>query len=148
MAGITPADHHALTLAIRWLHVAAMAVAFGGAFLVAWLSWRARDSVIETAVRYEQVFWAAAGVLVMTGIGNLGAFGASLLEPSTGWGTTLIAKLWLVAALIVVSLPRSLAVVLTASEARTRPVDLRRVYTLTTSMFAAIVALAIVLANA
>jgi hypothetical protein len=137
-----------LTLAIRWLHVAAMAVAFGGSFLVAWLSWRAADHVIETAVRYEQVFWAAAGVLVMTGLGNLGAFGVSLLEPSTSWGTTLIVKLWLVAALIVVSLPRSLAVLVLASQARTRPVDLRPVYTVTTSIFAAIVALAIVLANA
>lgn len=125
-----------------------MAVAFGGAFLVTWLSWRTRDVVIETALRYEQVFWAAAGVLVMTGIGNLGAFGASLLEPSTSWGTTLIAKLWLVAALILVSLPRSLAVVLIASRAGTGPVDLRPVYTVTTSIFAAIVALAIVLANA
>ena len=124
-----------------------MAVAFGGAFLVAWLSWRTKDDIIETAVRYEQVFWAAAGVLVMTGIGNLGAFGTSLLEPSTSWGTTFIAKLWLVAVLIVVSLPRSLAVVV-ASQARTRPVDLRPVYTVTTSIFAAIVALAIVLANA
>jgi uncharacterized membrane protein SirB2 len=137
-----------LTLAIRWLHVAAMAVAFGGSFLVAWLSWRTKDDVIETAVRYEQIFWAAAGVLVMTGIGNLGAFGVSLLEPSTSWGTTLIVKLWLVAALIVVSLPRSLAVLLLASQSRTRPVDLRPVYTVTTSILAAIVALAIVLANA
>lgn len=124
-----------------------MAVAFGGAFLVAWVSWRTRDHVIDTAVRYEQVFWAAVGVLVMTGIGNLGAFGVSLLEPSTSWGTTLIAKLWLVALLIMVSLPRSLAVVV-ASQARTRLVDLRPVYTVTTSIFAAIVALAIVLANA
>jgi uncharacterized membrane protein SirB2 len=125
-----------------------MAVAFGGAFLVAWLSWRTKDDVIETAVRYEQIFWATAGVLVMTGIGNLGAFGVSLLEPSTSWGTTLIVKLWLVAALIVVSLPRSLALLLLASQSRTRPVDLRPVYTVTTSIFAAIVALAIVLANA
>lgn len=124
-----------------------MAVAFGGAFLVAWLSWRTRDHVIETAVRYEQVFWAAAGVLVMTGIGNLGAFGVSLLEPSTAWGTTLVAKLWLVAALIVVSLPRSLVVALLASQAGRTSVDLRAVYTITTAMFAAIVALAIVLAN-
>jgi hypothetical protein len=137
-----------LTLAIRWLHVAAMAVALGGAFLVAWLAWRTKDHMIETAVRYEQVFWAAAGVLVMTGIGNVGAFGVSLLEPSTAWGTALIAKLWLVAALILVSLPRSLAVALLASQAGTGPVDLRPVYTVTTSILAAIVALAIVLANA
>ena len=125
-----------------------MAVAFGGAFLVAWLAWRTKDDVIDTAVRYEQVFWAAAGVLVMTGIGNLGAFGVSLLEPSTSWGTTFITKLWLVAVLIIISLPRSLAVVLLSSQAGTGPVDLRPVYTVTTSIFAAIVALAIVLANA
>ena len=77
----------------------------------------------ETALRYEQVFWAAAGVLVMTGIGNLGAFGVSLLEPSTAWGTTLVAKLWLVAALIVMSLPRSLIVALLVSQtdAKHRP---------------------------
>jgi len=124
-----------------------MAVAFGGAFLVAWLSWRTRGSVIGTAVRYEQIFWAAAGVLVLTGIGNLGAFGVSLLEPSTSWGTTLIVKLWLIAALIIVSLPRSLAVVLLASQTGRSSVDLRPVYTITTAMFAAIVALAIVLAN-
>lgn len=103
--------------------------------------------MIETAVRYEQVFWAAAGVLVMTGIGNLGAFGVSLLEPSTSWGTTLVAKLWLVAALIVVSLPRSLVVALLSSQAGTGAADLRPVYTVTTSIFAAIVGLAIVLAN-
>jgi hypothetical protein len=137
-----------LTLAIRWLHVAAMALAFGGAFMLAWLSWRTNDDVIETAVRYEQIFWAAAGVLVMTGIGNLGAFGVSLLEPSTSWGTTLIAKLWLVAALIVVSLPRSLAIILLSSQAGAGPGHLRTVYTVTTWIFAVIVALAIVLANA
>lgn len=125
-----------------------MSVAFGGAFLVAWLSWRTRADVIETALRYEQAFWAAAGVLVLTGIGNLGAFGVSLLEPGTAWGTTLIAKLWLVAALVIVSLPRSLAVALLASQAHRRSADLRPVYTVTTAMFAAIVALAIVLANA
>lgn len=146
MGRITPADHHALTLAIRWLHVAAMAVAFGGAFLVAWLAWRTKDHVIETAVRYEQVFWAAAGVLVMTGIGNLGAFGVSLLEPSSAWGTTLIVKLWLVAVLIIVSLPRSL-IVLLASQTEASSVDLRPVYAITTVVFASIVALAIVLAN-
>jgi hypothetical protein len=145
---LTPADHHVLALAIRWLHVAAMSVAFGGAFLVTWLSYRATArQLVETAVRYEQVFWAAAGVLVMTGIGNLGAFGVDLLEPGTAWGASLIAKLWLVTALIAVSLPRSLVVALVASEARPQPVDLRSLYTVTTAMFAAIVALAIVLAH-
>ncbi|HEV8669159.1 MAG TPA: CopD family protein [Candidatus Limnocylindria bacterium] len=137
-----------MALAIRWLHVAAMSVAFGGAFLVAWLSYRTSvDRLIETASRYEQAFWAAAGVLVMTGIGNLGAFGENLFEPGTAWGTTFIAKLWLVAALIAVSLPRSLVVALLASQDRPQPVDLRPVYTVTTGMFAVIVAFAIVLAH-
>jgi hypothetical protein len=144
---LTAIDHHLLALAIRWLHVAAMSVAFGGSVLVAWLTWRTRDDVIGLALRYEQAFWAAIGVLVMTGIGNLGAFGVSLLEPGTAWGTTLITKLWLVAALIVVSLPRSLVVALLASGARRETVDLRAVYSVTAATFAAIVALAVVLAH-
>jgi len=145
---LTSADHHMLALAIRWLHVAAMSVAFGGAFLLAWLSYHTSvDRLIETAARHEQAFWAAAGVLVMTGIGNLGAFGENLFEPGTAWGTTFIAKLWLVAALIAVSLPRSLIVALLISQDRPRPIDLRPVYTATTVMFAAIVALAVVLAH-
>jgi hypothetical protein len=145
---LTPADHHVMALAIRWLHVAAMSVAFGGGFLVAWLSYRTSvDRLIETAARYEQAFWAAAAVLVMTGVGNLGAFGENLFEPSTAWGTTFIVKLWLVAALIAVSLPRSLIVALLISQDRPRPIDLRPVYTATTVMFAVIVAVAIVLAH-
>ena len=146
---MTPAEHHMLALGIRWLHVAAMSVAFGGAFLVAWLSYRTSPHhLIETAARYEQAFWAAAGVLVMTGVGNLGAFGENLFEPGTAWGTTFTAKLWLVAALIAISLPRSLIVaLLAASERRPQLVDLRPVYTVTTAIFAVIVALAIVLAH-
>jgi hypothetical protein len=69
------------------------------------------------------------------------------LEPGTAWGTTLITKLWLVAALIVVSLPRSLVVALLASGARRETVDLRAVYSVTAATFAAIVALAVVLAH-
>lgn len=137
-----------LALAIRWLHVVAMSVAFGGAFLIAWLSYRtSMDRLIETAARYEQAFWAAVGVLVMTGIGNLGAFGENLFEPGTAWGATFIAKLWLVAALIAISLPRSLIVALLASQARPQLVDLRPVYTVTTGMFGVVVALAIVLSH-
>jgi hypothetical protein len=140
-------DHHTVALAIRWLHVVAMALAFGGAFFITWLCWRPRADVVETAVRYEQAFWAAAGVLVMTGIGNLGAFGTSLLEPTTAWGSTLVVKLWLVAALIAISLPRSLYVILLIRGPRARVADLRPAYTITTLLFAAIVAMAIVLAH-
>src|SRR5688572_16809064 len=107
-------DPHVLHVAIRWVHVAAMATAFGGAITVFALSTRPRaasaDAVIGVAIRYEWMFWAAAGVLAMTGIGNLAAFGAALLGPATNWGATLVLKLGSVLALAALSLPRTLAV--------------------------------------
>lgn len=106
-------DHHTLAIAVRWLHVAAMALALGGALLVAWLAFREpADRVVAVALRYEQAFWLAAGVLVMTGVGNLGAFGVGLPQPGTGWGMTFSAKLLLVAVIVVASLPRTLVVAL------------------------------------
>src|SRR5438445_13331037 len=107
-------DPHVLHVAIRWLHVAAMATAFGGAVTVLALATRpAGDSagtVLSVALRYEWIFWGAAGVLAMTGIGNLAAFGADLSGPSTPWGATLVVKLGSVLALVFFSLPRTLAV--------------------------------------
>ena len=100
-------DPHVLHVAIRWVHVAAMATAFGGAITVLALSTRpgadSAGAVIAVAVRYEWLFWAAAGVLAMTGIGNLAAFGAALLGPATNWGATLLLKLGSVLALVVLS---------------------------------------------
>ena len=106
-------DHHTLAVAVRWLHIAAMALALGGALLVAWLAFREpAERVVAVALRYEQAFWLAAGMLVMTGVGNLGAFGTGLPQPGTGWGMTFTAKLLLVAVIIVASLPRTLVVAL------------------------------------
>lgn len=106
-------DHQAMAIAVRWLHVAAMALALGGAFLVAWLAFREpADRVVTVALRYEQVFWLAAGILVMTGVGNLGAFGTGLPLPGTGWGAMFTTKLILVAVIIAGSLPRTLLVAL------------------------------------
>ena len=68
---------HALSLFVRWAHVAGMAAILGGALLVWWLGVR-RDRaevVVGVAERYEWIFWAAIGLQVMTGVGNLGAFG-------------------------------------------------------------------------
>ncbi|MDP9320042.1 MAG: hypothetical protein M3P16_02970 [Chloroflexota bacterium] len=46
-------DHQSLALAVRWLHVAAMATAFGGAILVTWLTWRGpADRIADIAIRY------------------------------------------------------------------------------------------------
>ncbi len=145
-------DPHVVHVAIRWLHVAAMATAFGGAVTVLALSIRpgidSASAVLGVAVRYEWLFWAAAGVLAMTGIGNLAAFGAGLLGPSTNWGTTLLLKLGSVLALVVLSLPRTLAVArMSATSIGTGLIALRNLYAATTAAFAVILAFAIWLAH-
>jgi hypothetical protein len=148
-------DPHVLHVAIRWVHVAAMATAFGGAATVLALSTRpgvdSARAVMGVAVRYEWMFWASAGVLAMTGIGNLAAFGAALLGPATDWGTTLVLKLGAVLALVVLSLPRTFAVArLSASTGATAAstiIALRNLYGATTGAFATILALAVWLAH-
>lgn len=148
-------DPHVLHVAIRWLHVAAMATAFGGAVSVLALSTRpgvtSSSAIVAVAVRYEWLFWGAAGVLAMTGIGNLAAFGAALLGPATSWGATLLLKLGSVLALVVLSLPRSLAVArINASigvNAQASVAVLRNLYGATTGAFGVILALAVWLAH-
>ena len=152
--GAVELDPHVLHVALRWLHVAAMATAFGGAVTMLALSTGpsadSASAVVAVAVRYEWLFWAAAGVLAMTGIGNLAAFGAGLAGPGTPWGATLTLKLWSVLTLVVLSLPRTLAVAhLSASSqpARDLTVRLRNLYGATAGAFAVILALAIWLAH-
>jgi len=148
-------DPHVLHVAIRWLHVAAMATAFGGATTVLALSTRpgvdSGGAVVSVALRYEWLFWAAAGVLAMTGIGNLAAFGAGLLGPATNWGATLVLKLGSVLALVVLSLPRTLAVArisaLSGPSASGSIRTIRNLYGATTGAFAVILALAVWLAH-
>ena len=140
-------DHQQLVLAVRYLHVAAMATAFGGALLITWLAWRLPASrIVDVALRYEQLFWLAIGVLVMTGVGNLGAFGDGLPAPASGWGRTFIAKLVLIAALLIVSLPRSLAVARMAATSASGA-GVRSIYAATSGLLAGIVALALELAH-
>jgi copper resistance protein D len=148
-------DPHVLHVAIRWLHLAAMATAFGGAITILALSTRpgvdSVNAVVSVALRYEWMFWVAAGVLAMTGIGNLAAFGAALLGPATDWGATLLLKLGSVLALIVLSLPRTLAVsrisATTGATASGSITTLRNLYGATAAAFAVILALAIWLAH-
>jgi hypothetical protein len=147
-------DPNALHVAIRWLHVAAMATAFGGSITVLALSTRpgvdTAIAVVAVAVRYEWLFWAAAGVLAMTGIGNLAAFGAALRGPPTDWGQTLMFKLGLVLVLVVVSLPRTLAVARMSASVpigSDAVVAVRNLYGATTATFAVILALAVWLAH-
>ena len=152
-----PLDPHALHLAIRWLHVAAMATAFGGALTVFALFARTRNgalgsALIEVALRYEFMFWLAAGVLAMTGIGNLAAFGTGLPLSRTDWGVTFVLKLGFVLALIVLSLPRTLAIARLHRSA-SRPLTeglqsrLRTMYGGTGAAFAVALGLAVWLAH-
>jgi len=152
-----PLDAHALHLAIRWLHVAAMATAFGGALTVFALSARTRNAaldaaLVEVALRYEFMFWLAAGVLAMTGIGNLAAFGTGLPLSRTDWGMTFVLKLGFVLGLIVLSLPRTLAIARlhrSASRPLTEALQsrLRAMYGGTGAAFAVALGLAVWLAH-
>lgn len=145
-------DPHALTLFVRWSHVAAMATALGGALLVTMVvfSRRYERGSLAVAMAYERLFWAAAGVLVMTGVGNLGAFGRALPAPATEWGAALVVKLVAVATLLAVSLPRSIAVLRlerrSAEGAAVREA-LRSVYGISLGLLAVIVFVAEVLAH-
>jgi uncharacterized membrane protein len=142
---------HALSLFVRWAHVAGMAAILGGALLVWWLGVQRNRAnagvVVEVAERYEWIFWAAIGLQVMTGVGNLGAFGEGLAPPASSWGTKLIVKLVAVLALAVLSVPRTLAVVAMAGDRRPHPGLLSALYGGTAAIVIGIAGLAVWLAH-
>lgn len=137
-----------LDFLIRFVHVLGMAVVFGGAVFV-WVALRVNDlDPLPLVNRYEWVFWATLGVMLVTGVGNLGALGSP--APTTRWGTLLTAKLLLVLVLVVGSFLRTLVVL------RLRRYDSgygsraslpRQLYALTAGLLLLIVALAEVLAH-
>jgi putative copper export protein len=136
-----------LSLAVRTLHVLTMAVLVGGTLAV-WYGYRT-EAVTDPSLarRYEWSFWAALGVLVVTGVGNLGAVGAP--GPATAWGRTFLVKLVLVLAVVVGSAVRTLAVVHVTDDpagAVQSPV-VGRLYGATTVALVAVVVLAEVLAH-
>mgnify|MGYP000070736969 CR=1 FL=1 len=133
-------------LFVRWLHVLAMAVALGGAAL-AWGVSRVAgtETTLAVATTYERAFWGAIGVLVMTGVGNLGALAPAL--PRGRWGVVLLAKLALVVALLVGSAVRSATVRAARDAADPATVTVERGYALTTAALVAVVALAAVMAH-
>lgn len=91
-----------------------MAIVLGGAVLIwGYLRYFARptsprreQSALEIAQAYEWVFWGAIGVLVMTGVGNLGALAPSIPPPETRWGLILTIKLLAVLVFLVLSAVR------------------------------------------
>jgi uncharacterized membrane protein len=96
-----------LSLGIRTLHLLAVAIIVGGATLVAASARLEQSQAPALAATYEWLFWASFGVIVLTGIGNLGAVGAP--PPATGWGQAFLLKLSLVLVFTVGSVIRTLA---------------------------------------
>ena len=142
---------HPLSLVVRWAHVAGMAAILGGALLVWWLTARrsrVEDGiVVHVAERYEWIFWGAIGLQVMTGVGNLGAFGDALPAAGSAWGTKLLVKLLAVLALAVLSVPRTLVVAVMATHRRPLPRVLPALYAGTTAYVVGILGLAVWLAH-
>jgi hypothetical protein len=142
---------HPLSLFVRWAHVAGMAAILGGALLVWWLTARrsrVEDGiVVHVAERYEWIFWGAIGLQVMSGVGNLGAFGDALPAAGSAWGTKLLVKLLAVLALAVLSVPRTLVVAVMATQRRPLPRVLPALYAGTTAYVVGILGLAVWLAH-
>ncbi|MDQ2073250.1 CopD family protein [Haloarcula sp. H-GB4] len=139
-------------LPIRTLHVLAMAALVGGT-TVLWYSYRsgAIDSLVP-ARQFEWLFWGGVGVLVLTGVGNLGALGPP--GPGTDWGRTLLAKLTIVVVLVGGSVVRTLLLVRAGDRVNTfddlPPAiqrTLSRAYGATAAILLGIVVLAEVLAH-
>lgn len=136
---------------MRFAHVLAATVILGGAVLCWLLAMRGpgaeRPGQIEAfgfaAERYEWAFWIAIGVIVATGVGNLGAYGEALPSPATDWGRAFALKLMLVTVLLLGSAVRTLAVArVVAGDARTTLQTLRNVYAATALTTAGVVAFA------
>jgi putative copper export protein len=148
---VGPLNLEPLSLFVRWAHVGGMAAILGGALLVWWLAAErdqvVRDVAVRAAERYEWIFWGAIGLQVMTGIGNLGAFGNGLPPPGSAWGTKLVIKLVSVLALAILSVPRTLAVATIARSVDPPLRNLSAVYGATTVGVIGILGLAVWLSH-
>ncbi|WP_267640866.1 CopD family protein [Haloarchaeobius amylolyticus] len=147
--------HETTALLVRLLHLLAVTVLVGGAVVV-WLQFRREgggassdsDPRLATAASYEWLFWGALGVVVMTGVGNLGALAPGVPEPDTRWGAVLALKLGVLLAFVLFSVARSLVLVRVR---RLAPAGaggvLRRAYGLTAGVLVLLLTLAEVLAH-
>jgi putative copper export protein len=145
---------------VRLVHVGSASLLFGGALLIFILLRLSKrkpgDSgwdVIQDVMRiYEWAAWVSLGLIVATGIGNLGHYGDALPGPRTEWGRELTMKLALVLVFLVVSAVRTLTVLMAAGEAVSQAParvagTLRNLYGATAVFVAGIVALAVSLAH-
>jgi putative copper export protein len=135
-----------------------MAAILGGA-LVTWAMFRLApppsaatpdETAIAGARSYEWVFWSAVGLLVVTGIGNLGMIAPAVPVPASRWGRAFTAKLLGLIGLLVLSFGRaSVLVGWETGRLRARPAHraLRLGYGLTALLAVGLLAIAEVLAH-
>lgn len=136
-----------LSLLVRFLHLLGVVAVLGGAAFT-WNALRVTGRPETLSRQYEWVFWGTLGVLLVTGVGNVGALGAP--SPRTRWGTVLTVKLSVVGLFVAGSFLRTLLVL--RGTARGPMTDalterLRTAYALTTIVALLVVALAEVLAH-
>lgn len=110
-------------LVVRWLHLLGVAVLLGGTTLTWWLVRQRVADPVDAGRGYEYLFWLAAGVVVLTGVGSAGALGPAVPDPGTGRGRALVVKLLGVAGLLVLSAVRTLAIVVLAGTEGAATVD-------------------------
>lgn len=140
----------ALHLAVRTVHLLSM-VALVGVSAVAWYAFRTTVPPARARLlRVECVFWGLLGLLLATGVGNVGSLGAP--GPGTRWGGLLATKLLVVLGVVLGSFLRT-SLVLRApagTDLRRKPAFgtiLEGSYLATTVSLLAVVVLAEVLAH-
>lgn len=144
MAGLLGSISHVL---VRWVHLVAMAVLVGGAMVV-WAQLRGfDDGGLAGAATYEWLFWGAAGLAVLAGVGNLGAMAPAVPDPASAWGTTFTVKLVGVGGLLLGSLVRSISIIRWRSMDDPSSGRPERVYAATTVYLIGLVALGEMLAH-
>ena len=107
-----PDGSYQLWFAVRYIHVASVALLAGGAFIifglsVAPLSTPDPRTALHAAYVYEWMFWSLVGITAATGISNLGLKGEGLLGAETSWGSALTVKLIAVVTLLSLSAART-----------------------------------------
>jgi putative copper export protein len=141
---------------VRWLHVSSASFLLGGAlllFILFQVSKRRgadRQTMLDLMQAYEWASWGAIGLIVMTGVGNLGHFGAGLPARDSDWGRDFTLKLALVGFFLAFSAVRSLSVVLVQTQpepSRRLPPALQGMYGATALFIVAILGVAVALAH-